>query len=353
VKARLKILGRTPVSILAIIALFFGIFSTSCANDPNPVQYSATSEIADSAIIYAQSLSHLDYKEGWFNDGETELHFVEAGSGPLIILYHGFPSYWLSWRDQIEALATTHRVIAVDGLGANLSSKPNTLAPYRVEALAHQIDRFANALSPGEPFVLIGHDWGAALSFAYAQAYPDRLRGVIGMSAPPYNNLLALLATSPEQQAISGYMQRFRNITFEQIKTENMATLIAEQSYAGLAQKAALNEKELALFHSSIGQSDTIDGGMNWYRANIPPWDAIDVDLQWPGADVRLSIPALFIWGEADGIFLPSTIDAMMAAEPKLQIARLPGVGHWTSMEEPALANTAILNFLGQLEHLP
>lgn len=341
------------MAMLCLSVIVTSCMDTTVEDASSLIHYSNDTQIADPAIHYAESLSEHDYKEGWFADGDLQLHFVEAGTGPLIILYHGFPSYWLSWREQIEVLAKDYRVVAVDGLGAGLSSKPDTLAPYRVEALAAQLDRLAIALAPEERFVLIGHDWGAPLSFAYAQSRPDRLHGVIGMSAPPFNAMLAELARSPEQQAISDYMLRFATITRDDIEQNGLAKTIAEQSYAKLDADGELSDREIAFFHASVGQTEAVDGGMSWYRANIPPWDAIDAASQWPGPDVRLSVPALFIWGEADTIFLPSMIDAILDAEPSLEIARLPDVGHWTSMEKPELANAAILTFLEELETLP
>ncbi|GLQ21380.1 alpha/beta fold hydrolase [Algimonas porphyrae] len=352
---KIKQFGGCLTQLVMIIC--YGFILSSCnpapSNAPERLRYSAPDSIEDPAIRYAQSLSDHDYKEGWFQDENIRLHFVEAGTGPLILLYHGFPSNWLSWRDQIELLAQDYRVVAVDGLGAGLSSKPQERAPYRVEALAGQIDRLTEALAPGERFVLIGHDWGAPLSFAYAQWKPERLHGVIGMSAPPLNRLLAELARSPEQQAISHYMQRFSEITREEIDSTGLAQTIAVQSYAKLQRDQQLSDEEMALFHAAVGRTDAVDGGMNWYRANIPPWDEIDDAAQWPGPDAELTGPALFIWGEEDTIFLPSIIDALLAAEPNLRIARLPDVGHWTSMDQPEQANAAILTFLEELETLP
>ena len=83
--------------------------------------------------------------------------------------------------------------MAVDGLGVNLSSKPTDLEKYKLENLAAQLDALANHLAPGKPFSLVGHDWGGALAWSFAQAYPDRLEKVIGINAPPTNQLLHLL----------------------------------------------------------------------------------------------------------------------------------------------------------------
>lgn len=358
-KARSKKKRLSGIGRFAILALFGLSGLAACQSPPDPVDelihYSEQSETVDPAIIYAERVSPagLDYKEGWFDDGDNRIHFVAAGQGPLIVLYHGFPSNWLSWRDQIEMLAKEYRVIAVDGLGAGLSSKPREAELYRLEALSSQLDRLIEAVSPGEKFVLIGHDWGSVLALGYAQSRPGRVRAVVGMSAPPLNLLLSHLAISPDQQAISDYMQQFKPITPDMIEARALHIQVAEQSYAKLDERGDLTPEEVSLFHQSVGQVEAVNGGMNWYRANIPAWDEIDDNSKWPGPDVTLEVPSLFIWGDADTLFVPELIDNLRAAEPELTIVRLAGIGHWTSMQNPELANAAITEFLSALEATP
>ena len=110
-----------------------------------------------------------DYQHGYFETGVCRLPYVEAGACPLLILYHGFPMFWFSFYPQIEALKTQFRVVAIDGPGVNLSSKPANIELYKLENLALQIDELARHLHGDEPFYLVGHDWGGALVWAYAQ----------------------------------------------------------------------------------------------------------------------------------------------------------------------------------------
>ena len=110
-----------------------------------PVVVDSDTASEDPAVVYANRVTKTDsaYREGYFEHEGLRLHYVEAGEGDLVILYHGFPSYWLSFLDQMEALKPQYRVVAVDGLGAGLSDKPDTLSAYRVEALAAQLDGLA------------------------------------------------------------------------------------------------------------------------------------------------------------------------------------------------------------------
>jgi epoxide hydrolase 4 len=305
-------------------------------------------EPVDPAVVHANTIRKdaLDYKEGYYGEGDNRLHYVEAGKGPLIILYHGFPSFWYSWFDQMEELKGKYHVVAVDGLGAGFSAKPANLEAYHVAKLAAQIDALARHLNGKRRFTLIGHDWGAALAFAYAQAYPKRLNAVIGMSAPPYNLFLNIVRSNTEQQNRSQYMQLFRAITPNDIRERNLTEQIWRQSYGALIERGDLTKQESELFRAALSDPKAIDGGMNWYRANMPPFDQIGPANFWPAGNPEIRVPALLIWGGADRTFVPELIDQMPAYAPNVKIVRLAGINHWTSIEKSDLANTAIVAFL-------
>lgn len=307
-------------------------------------------ESIDPAVVHANANrgGPISYREGYFGSGDTRLHYVEAGKGPLVILYHGFPSFWYSWFDQMEALKGGYHVVAVDGLGAGLSAKPKALEPYHVSRLAEQIDALARHLNGNKRFTLIGHDWGAALAFAYAQAYPKRLNAVIGMSAPPYNQFLDLVRRSTEQQKRSQYMQLFQKVTLDDIQERKLTELIWQQSYGSLIARGDLTHDEGALFRSALSDPLAINGGMNWYRANMPPISEITAATYWPRGKTHIRVPTLLVWGEEDGTFVPEFLVKMTDYAPKVEILRLPGINHWTPMEQPRVANTAIEHFLSR-----
>jgi pimeloyl-ACP methyl ester carboxylesterase len=309
---------------------------------------SPSSQAADPAVVFANAnkAGGIAYTEGWFGKGDTRLHYVEAGEGPLIIFYHGFPSTWFSWFDQMEALKTHYRVIAVDGLGAGLSAKPDRLEPYKVKNLAAQLDRLARHLNGRKRFVLVGHDWGAALAFAYAQGYPDRLDAVIALSAPPYNLFLDIARNDPEQQARSAYMQRFGALTLNDIRTGNLGAAIARGAYADLLASGSIAAEEHALFVSALSPPETINGGMNWYRANIAAFADIDAADRWPRHARRIKVPALLLWGEADKAFVPGFLDRMGEYAECVEIRRFAGAGHWLTMERPEAVNAAIADHI-------
>ena len=302
----------------------------------------------DPAVEHANRVrtGTIAYHEGYVSEGDDRLHFVEAGEGPLIIFYHGFPSFWYCWFNQMEILKTRFRVVAVDGLGAGLSAKPDTLDAYRVKNLANQLDAFASSICDDRRFILVGHDWGAALSFAYAQAYPERLNAVIGMSAPPYNLFLELVRTNAEQQARSQYMQRFREIALQDIINDGLPNLIWQEAYGKLISTGMLTHKEGELFRSALADPRAIDGGMNWYRANLADFVDTDPSYQWPGPSRKIEVPSMLIWGDSDTTFVEDFLLRTEEWAPRLSIVRIADVGHWTPIEAPQNANAAIESFL-------
>lgn len=338
------------------IALAGMLLVTGCESGmPNPGPAGAVSskskvEPADPAVIFANAnrRGDLAYTEGYFGSGDTRLHYVEVGKGPLIILYHGFPSFWYSWFDQMEALKGRYRVVAVDALGSGLSAKPHEIEPYRIATLAAQLDDLSRHLGGEDKYILMGHDWGSVLALSYAQAYPHRLRKVVGMSAPPLNLFLGFVSQNKEQQQRNQYMQDIRKTTLQQLRASNAGKTVGTNSYQSLDRRGDLNKDEVGLFHSALAEAETVHSAMNWYRANVPSFDAVtDSDL-WPGHDRKITVPALFLWGDEDQIFLPELIDRIGEAGPDVTVVRLPGINHWTTMEQPERANRAIIEFLGQ-----
>src|SRR3972149_11398250 len=104
----------------------------------------------------------------------VRLHYVTAGAGPLIVFVHGFPEFWYMWRRQLEEFARDHQAVAPDMRGYNLSAKPADPAQYEVRHLVEDLRALADHLGPRR-FVLVGHDWGGAVAWAFALAHPDRL----------------------------------------------------------------------------------------------------------------------------------------------------------------------------------
>ena len=293
-------------------------------------------------------MSSGDFKHRFVDIESVRLHYVEAGAGPLIIFFHGFPLFWFSFHHQMHALKDAYRVVAVDGLGVNLSSKPDDLSLYKLPALAEQLDTLARHLIGDEPFNLVGHDWGGALAWSYAQHYPHRLKKIVGINAPPTNQLLGLLETNVEQQKRSAYMYTMRDGEMHQRITENGAHLMWQNAYANLRKLPHYTAEHDEVFRQGLAQPGAIDGGINWYRANIPPLDKISDGDFWPSRNASTAVPGLLIWGETDQTFTPEFIDDLPRYVEHLEVCRLPGIGHTPILESPDQVSDILRAFLAR-----
>ena len=288
----------------------------------------------------------------YFEIGDIKLHYLEggrpAGSAPLLLFYHGFPSFWYSFHLQMEAFASDYHVVAVDGLGANLSSRPSGLEDYKVKNLAHQLNELALHLAGDQPFHLVGHDWGGALSWAFAQEYPKRLEKLVVLAAPPYNQLLHLLSTNETQRERSSYMYSMRDGAINQSMTKNNNQNVCDNICKGIRKLDHFNEETEAEFRKGLSVPGAVDAGINWYRANIPAIAEITDEDYWPSKDASTSVPSLLIWGDADQTFVREFIDDLPKYASNLRIYRLPDVGHSPMYERPTEVNDVIRKFLNK-----
>lgn len=326
----MRIIGLARQLIVALIA---GLSTAAAASDP--------------AVIHANSIGSRPYTEGFIGKGDDRIHYVATGEGPPVILVHGFPSFWYVWFDQMEAFGACRRMIAIDAPGAGLSGRPARDAQYRVDRLARQLDRAITALAPGEKVTLVGHDWGGALAWSYAQWKPRRLERLAIFSAPPFDLFLDMLADDPAQRAASAYVPRLQALNRESIERLNVPSTLFETAYGRAIAEGVLTTEEGELFRGALSSPAAIDAGIAWYRANIPPFDAVRPRSGWPGRSGPITMPVLLIEGSEDKTFAPTLAMRARAKASNLTSAMLPGVGHWTPFEEPQAANALLGAFLG------
>src|SRR4051794_31080519 len=124
-----------------------------------------------------------ELREGYAQIGDTNLHYVEAGDGPLVVLLHGFPEFWFGWRKQIAPLAAAgFRVVAPDTRGYNLSSRPEGASAYSVDLLAADIAGLIRALA-AESAMVVGHDWGGSIAWTLAMDHQDLVDRLVILNA--------------------------------------------------------------------------------------------------------------------------------------------------------------------------
>ena len=142
-------------------------------------------------------------------NADVRIHYVTLGDGPLVVMIHGFPDFWYTWRDQMVLLARDYRVAAVDLRGYNRSDQPAGLENYAMPRLVEDI--IAVIEDQGrQQATIVGHDWGGMISWTLAMAHPDLVEKLIICNLPHPRGLMRELATNPTQQANSQYARNFQ-----------------------------------------------------------------------------------------------------------------------------------------------
>jgi pimeloyl-ACP methyl ester carboxylesterase len=298
------------------------------------------------------------------------LNIAEAGQGPLVLLLHGFPESWYSWRHQFAPLAAAgYHVVAPDMRGYGKSDKPEAIDAYNQVEVVNDIIGLIPALGESQA-VVIGHDWGAPTAWATALFHPDKVRAVGGLSVPfmprapmpPMAMLRAAfkgqffyqlyfqepgVAEAEFEKDIKGALRKFlvmaggeTDLTKLPPKTEHDDLLSNLPDPATLP--GWLSEADLDFYAGEFTRSG-MRGPLNYYRNH---------DLTWRlthGAPTQIHQPAMFVAGTADGVVMmaAAAIEAMPNFVTDLRINRMiPGIGHWTQQEAPDAVNAAILEFL-------
>jgi pimeloyl-ACP methyl ester carboxylesterase len=268
------------------------------------------------------------------------LHCAMAGSGPLVLLLHGFPECWYSWRHQIPALATRFRVVAPDLRGYNLSDKPRPVAAYDLRELVADVRGLLATLGVGSAH-LVGHDWGGGVAWATAMLAPDvvdRL-GIVNMPHPL--RMMQELRRNPRQMLRSWYALFFQIPGLpEWLLTRADARMIAEGMRRAFTRPESLTEEDVTVLRDAATRPGGLRGPLNLYRAAVrrPP----DV-ASWP----RVQAPTLLIWGDRDIALRPELADRTETlVDGPFRLHRIPEAGHFAHQEQPDLVNRLLLEFL-------
>ena len=288
-------------------------------------------------------------KEGYVDINGTRYHYVEAGEGTPVVFYHGFPGFWYIWKFQLLELSQHYRVIAIDGLGANLSDKPIDIESYDIERLAADLLVFTERVVGDQSYALVGHDWGGALSWAFAQTNPPNLDKLVVIAAPPYNQLLKLLATDEKQREASAYINRLKMPgTIDVMKADRAKRLWQIGGYDRFVGEGILTREESELFRTALAREGAARGGLNWYTANVPEFSAIDVDNYWPSEFAKTKVESLLIWGKKDTIFVPDFLQELQNYAANVRIEELEDYAHVPQLRDPSLVNDLLMDFISR-----
>jgi len=305
------------------------------------------------------------------------MHLAECGTGPLVVLCHGFPESWYSWRHQLRALAEAgFHAVAPDMRGYGQTDRPQEVEKYTLPHLTGDMVGVVDGLGE-KTAVIAGHDWGAPVAWHAALVRPDRFRAVIGLSVP-------YIPRRPA--APTSVMPRTEDVVFYQLYFQTPGVAEAElerdvrRSIRSLLYSASGDAPRPGGAPAGVGmvsrQGGFLDrmvdpetlphwitdadidfyveeftrtgfrGGLNWYRNDDRSWELL---ASFEGA--RVTVPALYLAGNRDLVVAFRGMDQLIANlvyfVPQLtKTIMLPGCGHWTQQERAGEVNTAMIDFL-------
>jgi pimeloyl-ACP methyl ester carboxylesterase len=273
----------------------------------------------------------------------VRFHVVEAGSGPLVLLLHGFPEFWFGWRAQLPALAPQFRVVAPDLRGYNLSGKPppQDLSGYEFETLTSDIPALIRALGAERAHV-IAHDWGGMLGWGAAMRYPAVVDRLAILNAPHPAAFLREIGRNPRQMLRSWYIALFqvRGLA-EWLLTQGQGRGLAALLRASAADPAAFTPEILAAYRRAILRPGAASATLAWYRAL---WKTPREEIR---AQIRpIQASTLLIWGMRDTALVPELTEGLEPWVPSLRVERIPEASHWVQHERPVLVNRLLLEHL-------
>lgn len=269
------------------------------------------------------------------------LHYVAAGSGPLVVLLHGFPEFWYAWRHQISALASRgFRVIAPDMRGYNESGRPQGVRSYRMETLVGDVAaliRHAGANSA----TLVGHDWGGAVAWETAARHPDLVGRLVVLNAP-HPAAFARELRRARQFLKSSYIFFFQiPLVPEFVLRQRSFALLEAILRRHPAKEGAFTSADIAQYQAAWRKPGALTAMINYYRAAAR---ALAGGSEAGRARVRA--PVLLIWGEQDRYLDLDLTKGLERWVPDLRVERVPEASHWVMADAPERVNELILGFL-------
>ena len=284
--------------------------------------------VCASVLFLLSSLPAVAQTHGFAQSGDVKIHYVTQGEGPLMIMIHGFPDFWYSWRHQMPALAKHFQVVAIDQRGYNKSDQPEGVENYKTEKLVDDVKAVVDHFEAKEA-VIVGHDWGGFVAWSFAMKYPQLTQKLIVLNMPHPWSLQRELATNPQQAKNSQYARNFQ--------MPGAHKFLTAQGLADLYEGDAKPKYVEAFKRSSM------EAMLNYYKANYPrqPYTSQEEDPP------MVKCPVLMIHGLGDIYLLSSGLnDSWRWVEKELTIVTIPEAKHFVQHDAPERVNDAMLRWL-------
>jgi pimeloyl-ACP methyl ester carboxylesterase len=293
---------------------------------------------------------------GW-TEGEARLgatitlRYLEAGTGPLVLLLHGFPDFSYGWRNQIAAVAAAgYRVVAPDLRGYNRSSKPRRVAAYDLPVLAGDVVALVRALGETSVAALVGHDWGGVIAWHVAERHPALVERLVILNAP-HPAVFARELRTPGQATRSLYVAFFQLPGVPELLLRGdgrFGPLLAAFERMVL-RPGALTAADVERHREAIAQPGALTAALNYYRAlgrRVARRGLRAGLVEREGAPRTVAAPTLVLWGNRDPALGERLTEGLQAWAPRLRVRHFPEAGHWVQLDSPDAVNAEILGWL-------
>jgi pimeloyl-ACP methyl ester carboxylesterase len=273
--------------------------------------------------------------------GGTRLHYAIAGEGDeLVLLLHGFPECWYSWRHQLPALSERYTVVAPDLRGYNLSDKPKGVSSYRIDELADDVIGLIHHFRR-EKAAVIGHDWGAAIAWHIGFEHPQYLSKLGAFQVPPPSILKRNY--SLRQFAASWYMLFFQLPYLpEFLLGLNDFALLRRALKETTAERGIIGDSDIDTYKKAWSEPGALTTMLNYYRANV-----LSRFMKPSGIEKKITVPTLFVYGQQDTAIIPESVRGVGdVIDAKFEQFLAPTAAHWIQQEIPNEINDILLEFL-------
>jgi epoxide hydrolase 4 len=279
--------------------------------------------------------------------GEVTLHVVTAGSGPPVLLLHGFPEHWWSWRHQIPVLARAGYSVWIPDLrGYNRSSRPRDIHAYDVRCLVDDVLALIRATGAARAHV-VGHDWGGIVAWTLAGYHPEAVDRLIILNAP-HLDVYARKVWRTSQAFRSAYVPFFALpvLPIATLRAGHFAVLRSMVRRIAV-RKSAIGDDDLGRYIDALSRPGALRAALAYYRANIRR-----EPMTWARA-ARIRADTLVIWALSDPCLSPVLLDGIESVAPSATIHRVRDCGHWVQAEAATEVNRVMLDFLDSSRAFP
>jgi len=292
-------------------------------------------------FIFSQSFSQIKEltktaEEGYVNNNGVRIHYLEWGEGPLMVMLHGFPDFWYSWRHLIPVFSKNYKVVAIDLRGYNLSDKPEGIESYAMKELRGDVLAVIDFFK-AEGAILVANDWGGAIAWSVALNNPERVDKLVACNIPFPSNIGKYISEHPE---VGQYARDFQAHETSDLTPESMFEFIPDKKE---------KENYLEAFRKS-----NIESMLNYYKASYPASNNSSSTITAKSSITFLpnvQCPVLMIYGLQDKALPPGMLNnSWDRLDNNLTIYTIPDGGHFIQQEKPDIVIRVIKAWLSIYE---